>query len=113
MFRDGKLLAAIALAVGVTWVGMSLTAQEPKPGATDKAVDLTALKEAVATAAKRGENVDDIRTALAALEKATPAAQAGRVPPELQALRDAVDSAARKGENVEAITKELVVVETA
>ncbi len=115
MFRVGKCVAALAL-VAAAWAGLSLTAQEPKPGAGAKGakpVDLAALRDAVDTAAKRGENVDEIRTALNAFEKALPNAKAGAVPPELQALRDAVDAAARKGENVEAITKELVAVEMA
>ena len=123
MVRVGKWAAAVAVAGVAAWAGVALTAQEPKPkpGAKSdappapgaKQVDLSGLKEAVATAAKRGENVDDIRAALAALEKALPTARAGAVPPELQALRDAVDAANRKGENVEAIAKELLAVETA
>ena len=116
MFRVGKWAAVVAFVGAVSWAGVSLTAQDPKPkaGSSDaKPVDLAGLKEAVATASKRGENVDEIRTALAAFEKALPTAKAGAVPPELQALRDAVDAAARKGENVEAITKELLAVEMA
>jgi serine protease Do len=78
-----------------------------------KAVDLTALRDAVDTAAKRGENVEAIRKALDAFAKTSPKAANGAVPAELQALRDAVDAAARKGENVEAIAKELAAVERA
>jgi hypothetical protein len=116
MLRAGKWVAALAVVAGATaWVGMTSTAQEPKAAGAkgEKAVDLSALREAVVTAGKRGENVDEVRAALDALEKAAPKAQAGRVPPELQALRDAVDAATRKGENVEAIAKELAAVETA
>ncbi len=116
MFRSGKWLFAVALAVASVWGGFALIAQEPKPavGADDaKPVDLSALREAVDTAGKRGENVDEIRKALDAFEKAKPTVRAARVPAELQTLRDAVDAAAKKGENVEAIAKELVAVEMA
>lgn len=114
MLRAGKRAAALAVvASAALWAGVSVVAQDPKPDARAKSADLTALREAVAAAAKRGENVDEIKTALDALEKALPTAAAGRVPPELQALRDAVDAAGRKGENVEAITKELLAVEMA
>jgi hypothetical protein len=105
------VVAFAVVALGAAWPGSLLTAQEPKPAADAKPVDLSALRDAVATASKRGENVDEIRTALDAFEKAMPKAQAGRVPPELQALRNAVDAAARKGENVDAIAKELLAVE--
>lgn len=108
MVRAGVCVAASVLAVAA-W-GAVGAAQPPKG---DKAVDLSALREAVAAAARKGENVDEVAKALDALEKTAPKAGAGRVPPELQALRDAVDGAAKKGENVEAITKELVAVETA
>jgi hypothetical protein len=82
-------------------------------GTTARAVDLAPLRDAVEAAAKKGENVENIRTALDAFEKAAPKAAAGRVPAELQALRDAVTAAAKKGENVEAIAKELAKVELA
>jgi len=99
--------AALLAGIGAS----SATAQQ-------KAPDLTALRDEVRTANKRGENVDEVATALTALERALAkgniAAGPGRpVPPELQALRDAVDAAARKGENVEAIRKELEAVEKA
>ncbi len=113
MFRAGKW---VAIALAPVWVGFALTAQEPKPVATPddaKPVDLSALREAVDTAGKRGENVDEIRKALDAFAKTKPTAKAARVPAELQTLRDAVDAAAKKGENVEAIAKELAVVEMA
>lgn len=113
MFRAGILLTAGALAGASVWAGFALTAQEPKPAADAKPADLTALREAVAAAAKRGENVDEIRKALDAFEKALPGIKPGAVPPELQALRDAVESAAKKGENVDAVAKELAAVETA
>jgi hypothetical protein len=80
-----------------------------------RAPDLTALKDAVAAANKRGENVEAIREALAAFEKALAkgAAKPGEAPPELAALREAVETAARKGENVAAISTELGAVEKA
>ncbi|MFM8275343.1 MAG: S1C family serine protease, partial [Gemmata sp.] len=113
MFRTGKWAAAAALVAAAVWAGFAPAAQEPRPGADDTAVDLGALRDAVDAAARRGENVDEVRKALAALERARPAANAGRVPAELRALRDAVDAAAKKGENVEAIAKELEQVEKA
>ena len=66
-------------------------------------------------AAKRGDNVDDIRKALTALEKAlaNSAATKGEAPPELANLREAVETAAKKGENVARISKELGAVEKA
>ncbi len=114
MLRAGKWAVVLTVvASAALWAGLSVVAQDTKPDAKAKSADLTALREAVTTAAKRGENVDEIKTALDALEKALPTAAAGRVPAELQALRDAVDAAGRKGENVEAITKELLAVEMA
>ena len=125
MVRAGMCVAAGVFAVVAAWVGFSFTPTRadaaPPPDAPPtvpvradaKVVDLTALRDAVDTAAAKGENVDEIRKALDAFEKTAPKPAAGRVSSELQALRDAVDSAAKKGENVEAITKELVAVETA
>lgn len=123
MFQVGKWVVAFALlASGATWIGLSLIAQDAKPPVpatpvTDakdaKPIDLTALRDAVDTASKRGENVDGIKKALAAFEKVSSKIKPGTVPAELQALRDAVDDAARKGENVEAIAKELTAVEMA
>ena len=122
MVRAGMCVATGVLATVAAWVGgahfVSVEAAPPadaKPvgDAKDaKGVDLTALRDAVESAGKRGENVDEVRKALDAFEKAAPKPDAGGVPPELQALRDAVDAAARKGENVEAVAKELVAVET-
>lgn len=110
MFRTGKWVAAV-VAVGV---GFALAAQEPRPSNSDsKPVDLTALRDALDTAARRGGNVDEVRKALAAFEKAQPTFKPGGVPAELQALRDAVDAAARKGESVAEVEKELAAVETA
>jgi hypothetical protein len=100
-------VAAAVVACAAAWAGLTAVAQDAKPA------DLSALREAVDAAAKRGDNVDEIQTALAALEKAKPTAAAGRVPAELQALRNAVDAAAKKGENVDVIAKELAAVETA
>ena len=122
MVRAGMCVATGVLATVAAWVGgahfVSVAAAPPadaKPvgDAKDaKGVDLTALRDAVQSAGKRGENVDEVRKALDAFEKAAPKPDAGGVPPELQALRDAVDAAARKGENVEAVAKELAAVET-
>lgn len=77
--------------------------------------DLAALRDAVALADKKGENVGAIREALTALEKAFTkgATKVGEAPPELIALRDAVEMASKKGENVELIAKELGKVEKA
>jgi hypothetical protein len=119
MVRAGLCIAAGVFAAVVAWVGIvhltPLEAAQPPKAATGgdgKPVDLTALRDAVDAAARKGENVDEVRKALDALEKTAP--KGGRiVTAELQALRDAVDAAAKKGENVEAITKELVAVETA
>lgn len=111
MVRSGMCCAAFAvLAVGS---GSFTDSGPPAAFARDevKGVDLTALRDAVGAAAKKGENVDEILKALDAFAKTKPQPKTGRVTPELQALRDAVDAAARKGENVEAITKELVAIE--
>lgn len=113
MFRTGKLVAAVALVGASVWAGLTLAAQEPKPAAGAKPADLSALREAVAGAAKSGENVDEIRKALDAFEKALPGAKSGEVPQELRALRDVVEAAARKGENVDAVLTELAAVEKA
>src|SRR5262245_57036124 len=108
MLRIGKLAGPITVAglVLVAWAGFnSLTSVEPAAVAADpKTVDLSALREAVTTASKRGENVDEVKKALDAFEKVLPSIKPNTVPPELQALRDAVDAAARKGENVEEIS---------
>lgn len=103
MSRCANWVAALAVAVA----GWHLSAQEPLP------VNLGPLREAVEQALKRGENVDEVRKALDALDRAGPKPGATAVPAELQALRDAVDAAARKGEGVAAIAKELAAVETA
>ena len=115
MFRAGKWAAVVGFVGAAVWLGFSLTAQElkPTPTADAKGADLTALRDAVTAATKRGENVDEVRKALEAFEKALPIIKPGRVSPELQALRDAVDAAAKKGENVEAVLKELAAVEVA
>ncbi|MBP3957343.1 PDZ domain-containing protein [Gemmata sp. G18] len=115
MFRAGKWAAVVGFVGAAVWLGFSLTAQElkPTPTADAKGTDLTALRDVVTAATKRGENVDEVRKALEAFEKALPTIKSGRVSPELQALRDAVDAAAKKGENVEAVLKELAAVEVA
>jgi hypothetical protein len=125
MFRAGLCVATGILAVAVAWLGVAhftsveaaLSADAAPPDAKPtadakdaKGVDLSALSDAVDTAAKRGENVDEVRKALDAFAKSAPKPGAG-VSKELQALRDAVDAAGRKGENVEAIAKELAAVE--
>jgi hypothetical protein len=97
--------------VGAMALAVSARAADPK------APDLSDLREAVATADKRGENVGAIREALAAFEKAMakgaikPEAEAP--PAELTALREAVELTARKGENVAAISKALGQIEKA
>lgn len=81
-----------------------------------KAVDLSDLRDAITTADKRGENVDDIKRALDALEKALTkggTAPKGTARAELAAVRRAVEVAARKGEKVDGIAKELDAVEKA
>jgi membrane-associated protease RseP (regulator of RpoE activity) len=128
MYRSRTLTLSLALAgLAAAWAGFtySTSAGAPPAGAAPesrpplsgtadpKTVDLTPLREAVETASKRGENVDEVRKALAAFEKVLPTIKPGTVPPELQALRDAVDDAARKGENVDEIVKQLVAVEMA
>jgi hypothetical protein len=80
--------------------------------------DLGELKDAVAAARKRGDNVDAVAAALSALEKALAKGAAkppgpDAAPPELAALRGAVEAAMRKGENLDAISKELARVEKA
>src|SRR5262245_45135122 len=108
------ILAVTVLALGLC-AGRA-TADEPKA----QKLDLSNLRDAVNAADKRGENVADILTALAALEKAvaksiTPAqpGATATAPPELIALREAVEMAAKKGENVEGISKELGLIEKA
>lgn len=128
MVRAGMCVAVGVLATVAAWLVVAhfdtveaaprsgAPAGDAKPANTKdpNAIDLAALRDAVETAAKRGENVDEIRKALDALEKVSPKVTPDkRVPPELQALRDAVDAANRKGENVEAITKELLTIEMA
>jgi hypothetical protein len=112
----GKRLFAAAAVVGFAALFVLLgvrfsTADEPK------VPDLSDLRDAVKAAGKRGENVDEVKKALDALEKSlakgfTP--KPGAAPPaELVALRDAVEAAARKGENVEDIRTQLDAVEKA
>jgi hypothetical protein len=112
-----SLAAGVVLGFAALSVGLGVrfsTADEPK------APDLTELRDAVKAASKRGDNVDEVEKALAALEKSVakgftpPAAGAtAPVPPELSALRDAVEAAGRKGENVADIRKQLEAVEKA
>jgi serine protease Do len=106
-------LAIVGSAIAFTFVGITLSnADEPK------APDFSELRDAVNAAAKRGENVDEIRKALETLQKSlangftAPAAGKTLDPsPELVALRETVEAAARKGENVEEIRKQLDAVE--
>ena len=115
MAGNGKrwLAAAAVLAFAALFVGVGIrfsAADEPKP------VDLTDLRDAVKSASKAGENVDEIAKALDAFEKVIAKglkAEPGRTEPpaELLTLRQAVDGAARKGENVEEIRKQLEAVE--
>lgn len=108
-----SIAASAAFASAALFLGLGArlsTADEPK------APDLTDLRDAVKAASKRGDNVDEVAKALAALEAALAKGAAGpnrQAPPELVALRDAVEAAGRKGENVEAIRKELEAVEKA
>jgi serine protease Do len=79
-----------------------------------KAADLADLRDAVAAASKRGDNVDEVAKALDAFDKAIGKgikADAKSPPVELVALRNAVEAAARKGENVDDIRKQLDAVE--
>lgn len=107
------LAAAAVLAFAALFIGVGIrysTADEPKP------VDLTDLRDAVKSASKAGENVDEIAKALDPFEKVMAKgwkAEPGRTDPpaELLVLRQAVDGAARKGENVEEIRKQLEAVE--
>lgn len=114
MTGNGKrwLAAATVVTFAALFVGAGVrlsSADEPK------AADLTDLRDAVKAASQRGDNVDEVEKALAALEKAMGAgfkAEPGKDPPaELTALRNAVEAAARKGENVEEIRKQLAEVE--
>jgi len=115
MTGNGKrwLAAATVLAFAALFVGFGVrfsTADEPK------VADLADLRDAVKSASKRGDNVDEIAKALAGVEKLfaggfkTPADKANP-PAELAALRAAVENAARKGENVDEIRKQLDAVE--
>jgi hypothetical protein len=101
-----RMLVAV---VGTALLACPVGAGEPK------AADLSGLREAVATADKRGENVCAIREALTAFEKALAKGtlKAGASVPELVALRAAVELTAKKGENVEAVSKELGLIEKA
>jgi hypothetical protein len=98
MFR-ATLVAALLVAFGVR-------ADAPK-------ADLSDLKDAVRAADKRGANVEPVKAALAALEKALAKGATETAPPELAALRDAVEAAVKKGEKVEGISDELGAVEKA
>jgi len=113
-----RVLAAVAVfGFATLFAGVGITLSSAQESKTP---DLADLRDAVKAANKRGENVSEIVTALAALEKSVAKGWAfpanGRtVPasPELVALRDAVEAAGKKGENVEAIAKELELVEKA
>jgi serine protease Do len=106
-------LTIILAGAAFTAVGVALSNADES-----KAPDLADLREAVNAAAKRGENVGEIRRALDALEKSlakgwtAPASGKTVDPPsELVVLRETVEAAARKGENVEEIRKQLDIVE--
>lgn len=82
--------------------------------------DLAELRDAIAAADKRGENVSTIREKFVAFEKALAKGFAAGTPgspvptqAELAELSDAVEMAAKKGENVGAIAKELGLIERA
>lgn len=110
--RIERVRVCLALVATVRLV-LAVGAQEPKRLEEPKPVKLDGLRQAVADADRRGENVIEVRRALDAFEKALPSAKPGVVPTELQALRDAVDAADRKGERVAEVSKELKVVEFA
>src|SRR5262245_63859106 len=94
MVRGGMYVTAGVLAVAA-WAGVVhfAPAQPPAPPAAPpaaggalgtKPADLTALRDAVDAAARKGENVDDIRKALEALEKSAPKGGGRVVTAELQ-----------------------------
>lgn len=102
-----RLLAAAALAA---------LCSTPAPAAD--APDLSDFRDAVTAANKRGANLTEVESALAALERLLargwtyPPPGTASVPPrELVALRVAVDTAARKGEAVEGVVRELEALE--
>ena len=107
------LAAAGILSFAGLFVGVGIrlsTADEPKM------VDLSDLRDAVKTASKRGDNVDEVARALDAFEKAMakgwkPEPGNTSPPSELLVLRQVVEAAGRKGENVEDIRKQLEAVE--
>jgi len=100
-------LYRLLVVLGAALVVCSTAAAQPAP-------DLSDLRDAIAAADKKGENVGAIREAFAALQKAlAKGVKPGEAPPELQGLRDAVEMTAKKGENVELIGKELGKVEKA
>jgi serine protease Do len=113
-----RLFAALAIigsAVLFTFIGVSLSNADES-----KTPDFSELRNAVNAAAKRGENVDEIRKALDTLQKSLASGFTAPAPgktvepsPELIALRETVEAAARKGENVEEIRKQLDNVEKA
>jgi serine protease Do len=109
------VLALLAFAIAFIGVAVSLSNADES-----KAPDLSDLRDAVAAASKRGDNVEGIRRAVDALQqslaKGFTAPGPGKTvdpPPELVALRDAVEAAAKKGENVGEIRKQLEIVEKA
>jgi hypothetical protein len=98
MFRATVLAALVCAA--------SVRADAPK-------ADLSDLKDAVRAADKRGANVEPVKFALAALEKALTKGATETAPPELAALRESVEAALKKGEKVEGISDELSAIEKA
>ncbi|WP_439629826.1 PDZ domain-containing protein [Gemmata sp.] len=95
-----------------------LVAALPVPARAADAPDLSDLRDAVAAANKRGANVAEVTTALAALDQLLargwtypPPGTAVPPPRELVALRVAVETAARKGEAVEGVVRELEALE--
>src|SRR5580698_10122902 len=97
-----RLFAALAIigsAVLFTFVGVTLSNADES-----KTPDLSELRNAVNAAAKRGENVDEIRKALDALQKSLASGFTAPTPattlepsPVRVALRETVKSATRKG----------------
>lgn len=112
-FRKRCLAAAAVFGIAMVGIGAGVRfSAADEPGVAD----LADLRDAVQAASKRGENVDEVARALAALEKVLvggwkPKERDQNGPPELQAVRQAAEAAGRKGENVEEIIKQLEVVE--
>jgi hypothetical protein len=108
-----------AAAFGIVGFATLITCLAVALSNADEAIpDFTELRAAINAAAKRGENVDEIRKALDNLQKSLASGWTKPVSgktiepsPELLALRESVEAAARKGESVAEILKHLEIVE--